>query len=310
MSAAPLPSDLLRAATEALARALAHPTAARAGAEAEIAAIYGERITRDLTGSEARLLESITDTRERGLALCRAGRIHAGGALIARARATLTRADIGREAFVLSDSFLCAGEGFVHFKSDRPDAAVSSMIEAIDRCRELRDAWGYPVEGRRIHLACNAARVRAEAARHEESSVVLAQLVNLIATSDRRFWPYPDLEYLSGPDPLGDDARWELLDQVLTAVSRLAPEALGRVTAALPSDPPGHEPHPLVTRARCFTEAIRAHASEDFEAFLSHCTDFPPPAPHHLPRASRHLVERLLTGMPSSERRIRGEPGR
>lgn len=293
MSAAPPRSGPLQAAIEALARALAYPAVAGTGAEAGIAAAYSERINRDLTVGEARLLESITETRERGLALCRAGRIHAGATLIARARATLTRADIGEEAFVLSDSFLCAGEGFVHFKSDRPDAAVSSMFEAIDRCRELRDAWGYPVEGRRIHLACNATRVRAEAGRHEESPVVLGQLLNLIATSDRRFWPYPDLEYLSAPDPLGDDARWELTDQVLAVVSRLAPEVLGRVTAALPSHPPGHEPHPLAARARCFTEAIRAHASGDFEAFLSLCAEFAPPGPRHLPRAARHLAERL-----------------
>jgi hypothetical protein len=253
-----------------------------------------ERIARDLTADEARVLESIARTREQGLALCRAGQVHDGESMIARARGMLTRADIGREAFVLSDSFLCAGEGFVHYKSNRADAATSSMLTAIDRCRELRDAYGYPVEGRRIHLACNAVRIRVEAARHKESSIVAARLLNLIDTSDRRFWPYPDLEYVSGPDRLDDDLRWELMDQALAVVRRLDHEALGQVAAAFPTSPEGVT-QPRTARTRCFVEAIRAHSSGDIETFLARCIEFFPAGAQHLPRTFGHLVDRLAT---------------
>ncbi len=289
-----LPPDLLPAAAAALARGLARPAAVRTDAEANIAAIYVEKIARDLTADEAHVLGSIARTRERGLALCRAGKVRDGGSVIARARSVLTRASLSKEAFVLSDSFLCAGEGFVHFRSGRVDAATSSMLTAMDRCRELRDAYGYPVEGRRIHLACNAVRIWVEAGKHEESSIVLAQLLNLIDTSDRRFWPYPDLEYVSGPDRLDDDVRWELMDQALAVVSRLDPEALGQVAAAFPSSPGGGT-QPLTARTRCFVEAVRAYSSGDLETFLARCVEFFQAGAQHLPRAFGHLVDRLAT---------------
>ncbi|MFF4760819.1 hypothetical protein [Streptomyces sp. NPDC001292] len=212
--------------------------------------------------------------------------------MIARARDMLTRAEIGREAFVLSDSFLCAGEGFAHFKSGRADAAVSSILKAMDRCRELRDAWDYPVEGRRIHLACNAARVHVEAGKHKESSAVLAQLLNLIDTSDRRFWPFPDLEYLSKPDRLEGDIRRHLMDQVLAVVSRLDAEALSHVAAVF-SYPPRGVSNGAAARARCFVKAVRAHTSGDFETFLACCIEFFPPGAQHFPRSFRTLTERL-----------------
>jgi hypothetical protein len=267
---------------------------ARTDAEANIAAIYLARIARDLTADEARVLESIARTRERGLALCRAGKVRDGGSMIAQARNVLTRASISREAFVLSDSFLCASEGFVHFRSDRVDAAISSMLTAIDRCRELRDAYGYPVEGRRIHLACNTVRVRVEAAEHEENPIVMAQLLNLIDTSDRRFWPYPDLEYVSEPDRLDDDVRWELMDQALAVVRRLDREALGQVAGAFPSSP-GRVTQPLAAQTRCFMEAVRAHSLGDLETFVARCAEFFPAGAQHLPRTFRHLVDRLAT---------------
>jgi hypothetical protein len=293
-AAATLPPDLLLAAVAALARGLARPAVARTDAEANIAAIYMERIARDLTADEARVLESIARIRERGLALCRAGQVRDGGSMIAQARSVLTRASISREAFVLSDSFLCASEGFVHFRSDRVDAATSSMLMAIDRCRELRDAYGYPVEGRRIHLACNTVRVRVEAAKHEENSIVIAQLLNLIDTSDRRFWPYPDLEYVSEPDRLDDDVRWELMDQALAVVRRLDREALGQVAAAFPASPGGGT-QPLAARTRCFVEAVRAHSLGDLETFVARCAEFFPAGAQHLPRSFGHLVDRLAT---------------
>jgi hypothetical protein len=291
-AAASLPPDLLRAAVTALARGLARPAAARPDAEADIAAIYLERIARDLTGEEASILESIAGTRERGLALCRAGQVHDGGSIIAQARSVLTRANLSREAFVLSDSFLCASEGFAHYKSGRADAAISSMRTAIDRCRELRDAYGYPVEGRRIHLACSTERVRVDAAEHEESSITVAQLLNLIDTSDRRFWPYPDLEYASEPDRLDDDVRWELMDQALAVARRLDRKALGQVAAAFPTSPGGIT-QPLVTRTRCFLAAVRAHSLGDHETFLARCAEFFPADAQHLPRTFAYLANRL-----------------
>lgn len=282
------------AAATALARGLARPPAVPADAEANIAETYVEKIARDLTADEARILESIASRRERGLALCRAGKVRDGGSEIARARSVLTQASLSREAFVLSDSFLCAGEGFVHFRSGDFDAATSSMLTAIDRCRELRDSYGFPVEGRRIHLACSAVRVQVEAGKHQESSMVLAQLVNLIDTSDRHYWPYPDLEYVSGPDRLDDDVRWELMDQALAVVSRLDREALGHVATAFSPLPRGVT-QPLTARTRCFLEAVRAHSSGDLETFLVRCVAFFPAGPERLPRAFRHLVDRLAT---------------
>ncbi|MFD6115525.1 hypothetical protein ACFWG0_36320 [Streptomyces yangpuensis] len=288
-----VPHPLLRDAAEALARGIARPSLPRRDAEADIAADYTERIRRDLTKGEARLLESISGPRERGLALCRAGRIQDGGSLMAHARGMLTRAKISREAFVLADSFLCAAEGFVHFTSGGTDAAVSSMLLALDRCRELRDSWNYPVEGRRIHIACNTERVRVEAGHTQESSVVLAQLLNLIDTSDRRYWPYPHLEYDSEPDRLDDDVRWELTDQALAVLARLDPKALGQV-AALFAWPDGEATSPWAARARCFTEALHADASGDLEAFLTSCAAFFPSGPQRLPRAFENLSKRLL----------------
>jgi hypothetical protein len=291
---ATLPPDLLAATAAALAHGLARPATARTDAEAKIAALYMEKIACALTADEARVLESIARTRERGLALCRAGKVRDGGSMIAQARSVLTRANIRREAFVLSDSFLCAAEGFVRFKSDRVDAATSSMLTAIDRCRELRDAYGYPVEGRRIHLACNAVRIRVEAAKHDENSMAIAQLLNLIDTSERRFWPYPDLEYVTGPDPLDDDVRYELMDQALAVVRRLDREDLGQVAATFPSFS-GGVTQPLAARTQCFLEAVRAHSLGDFETFLGCCAEFFPSGAQHLPRAFRHLVDQLVS---------------
>jgi hypothetical protein len=292
---ATLSPPLLATAGAALARGLARPALVRTDAEASIAAIYMEKFTRDLTVDEARVLESITGIRERGLAFCRAGNVRDGGAMIAHARGVLTRASISREAFVLADSFLCASEGFLHFRCCRADAAVSSMLMAIDRCRELRDAYSYPVEGRRIHLACNAVRVQAESARYQEVPVAIGQLLNLIDRSDRRFWSYPELEYASEPDRLDDDVRWELMDQVLAVARRLSREESGQVTAAFPSSP--GEVTPLAARARCFLEAVNAHSSGDLETFAARCTEFFPAGPQYLPRAFRHLADRLTKEM-------------
>jgi hypothetical protein len=283
----------MRDAAEALARGIARPSLARRDAEADIAADYTERIRRDLTKGEARLLESISGPRERGLALCRAGRIQDGGSLMTHARGMLTRAKISREAFVLADSFLCAAEGFVHFTSRQTDAAISSMLLSLDRCRELRDSWNYPVEGRRIHIASNIERVRVETGQAQESSVVLAQLLNLIDTSERRYWPHPHLEYDSEPDRLDDDVRWELTDQALAVLARLDLKALGQVAASFAwSDEEARSP--WAARARCFTEALHADASGDLETFLTGCAAFFPSGPQGLPRAFGSLSKRLL----------------
>ena len=286
---------LLEVAGAALARGLAAPAPVRTGNEAALAAIYEEKISYDLTADEARVLESIAGTRERGLALCRAGDIRTGGSVIAHARSALTRASIGREAFVLADSSLCASEGYLHFRCSRADAAISSMLMAIDRCRELRDAYSYPVEGRRIHLACNAVRVQVEAGRYGESLTAIAELLNLIDSSDRRFWPYPELEYASEADHLDDDVRWELVDQVLAVGIRLNYEALGRVADAFPSSP--KEATPLAARTRCFIEAVHAHSSGDLKTFAGRCTEFFPAGAQCLPRSFRYLASRLVTVM-------------
>ncbi|MFI8520880.1 hypothetical protein ACIGEZ_24085 [Streptomyces sp. NPDC085481] len=290
---AALPPDLLRAAVEALAHGIARPTLPGRDADAGISADYAERMKRDLTEGEGRLLESIAGTRERGLALCRTGRIHDGGSLVAHAREMLTRGKTSREAFVLADSFLRAAEGFVYFSSGRTDAAVSSMLLALDRCRELRDSWNYPVEGRRIHIACNTERVRVGAGHGQASSVALAQLLNLIDTADRRFWPHPHLEYASEPDLLDDEARWELTDQALAVLPRLDLEALDQVVAAFPW-PNADATSPWAARARCFTEALHADASGDPETFLTSCAAFFPSGPQRLPRAFGSLSKRLL----------------
>jgi hypothetical protein len=212
--------------------------------------------------------------------------------MVARARSELTVADIGREAFVLSDSFLCASEGFVQFKSGRAEAAKSSMLTAIDRCRELHDVYGYPVEGRRIHLACNAARVQVESAKNGDSSIVLAQLLNLIDTSDRRFWPYPELEYVTEPDRFDHDVRWELMDQVLAVVRRLDREAVAAVIDAFPASSMGVI-KPLTARTRNFIEAVHDDSSGDLETFLARCIEFLPAGAQRLPRSFRHLADRL-----------------
>jgi hypothetical protein len=266
----------------------------RPDVDAGIAAIYADKIAHNLTAHEAHVLEVIAREREFGLAACRAGRITDGESVIARARSILERATLSREAFVVSDSFLCAAEGFVHFRSGRTDAAGLSMYTAIDRCRELRDTFDYPAEGRRIHLACNAARVDVQAGQHDRASTTIVQLLNLIFTSDRRFWPYPDLEYASGPDRLDNGARWELMDQALAVVGTLDRDALSRVADAFPALPAG-QPQPRVDQAVRFLTAVRAHSSNDLKVFLACCTEFFPSGGQYLPRASRHLADLLVT---------------
>lgn len=298
--------QLLAAALTALARGSQRPAGARRNAEAEIEAIYSARIARDLTGEEARDLAAIAAKRELALATCRAGRVTDAVATIVQARRMLSETVMGREAFVLSDSFLCAGEAFVHYRSGLAGEAISHLLAAIERCRELRDAYGFPVEGRRIHLACNILRVQAEAAT-KESSALATQLIKLIGTSRRVYWPYPDLEYASEPDTLDDDVRAELMDQCLAVIPRLAPQSLTRVAAGLAYPASGGSQAAI--GAQSFVAAIAAYAAGDTETFLQRCIDFFPSAAHQLPRACKHLGDRLSAIAAVSGRRMEAGGG-
>ncbi|MFD5880905.1 hypothetical protein [Streptomyces yangpuensis] len=135
--------------------------------------------------------------------------------------------------------------------------------------------------------------MQAEMGKSRDSAPPLAGLLHLIDSADRRFWPYPHLEYDTGPDALDEDVRWELMDQVLAVVMRLGAEDLGQVVAAL-VDLSTCATGPMANRARSFTQALQADALGDVKACLRCSAAFFPPGPQHLPRAFAGLAKRLL----------------
>jgi hypothetical protein len=285
-------AELLRAANAALAHGLKNKSGAPNQIDARLDEAYSTRMAQALSAQEIQLLGIVTGDRERGLALCRAGNLGEGDTAISRARRRLVHADVGREAYVLSDSFLCAAEAFVHYRSGRLQAATSSLVAAIDGCRELRDEFGYLAEGRRIHLACNLARVELAADQQARSSRTLAQLLALLDTADRRHWPLPDLEYTTGPDTLPNDARWDLADQILDVGRRLDVSGVRALRDDSPT-PTHRDSDNLAARTRCFLEAAHSDQTGDVDSFLNRCSEFFLPGPNSMPRGFRHLAKRL-----------------
>jgi hypothetical protein len=267
---------------------------ARKQFDADLDAAYAKRMARSLSADEIQVLGEVTSGREQGLALCRAGDLGPGARAIGSARLRLTQARVGREAFVLSHSFLCAAEGFLHYRSGRSAAASSSLLAAIADCRELHDDFGYPVEGRRIHLACNLARVDVAAGHQARSSRTLARLLTLLENADRRYWPFPELEYATGPDLLPGAARWDLADQALDVARRLDAAAFAALHDQCPQSTNG-DGRELAARTRCFLTAVRSDQIGEVTSFLERCVEFFPPGPGSLPRGFRHLAERLRT---------------
>jgi hypothetical protein len=293
------PPSLVLAAAGALEHGLTQPPPAHSDVEAAVAHDYARIFAADLTAAEIDRMRSSTNMREHGLQLCRSGNVAQGAPAVSEARAIIQDANLGREAADVADSFLCAAESYVCYKSGRFDEARDFSLRAIARCRDLRDAYHYPVEGRRAHLVRNIARVEVEAGNYSDSAHLASSMLHLLDSQERCHWPYPDLEYATEPDELSDEARWALMDQTLQVLgllaSRAPAEILERIAADFPctgtDDMAGPEPHAV--RPRHFVDAMAAYACRADRRFLARCEQFFMPGPAYLPLAFQQLVDRF-----------------
>jgi hypothetical protein len=178
------------------------------------------RIARRASLPEVTVLLRSSELREKGLASVRAGDTITGAELLRRARHILSEAALSREALLSADSFQRPAEAYLQYKRGEYDQAKQSLLRSIALCQTLRDDYEHDVEVRRIHLTRNLVRVKTSAGNRAEA-LKMAALLLWYLEGDEEQWPLREFHMTSTPDPLLEEERWVLIDQVLGEIALL-----------------------------------------------------------------------------------------
>ena len=281
--------------------------------DARVSRAYEARLAVEFAPFEIDVLRRATRCREDGLALCRSGHVAEGAIRIGAAREMVEGHLDNPEALRVAHSFQYAAEAYVKYKGEEWGAATACLIAALRCCRELNDVWGYPVEGRRIHLVCNLARTAARAGNNAEAARLTASMLNRLDAGDG-FWPYPELDLRAPGDRLLDTESWLLADQALSVVAMVADRAEPNIRRSLSADfPLAVSAGGRIARARTWVDGVVAYADDDIERFLLRCSEFFTDGPGLLSVAWSEMVRRfsnhLLAEAHSSSARASTEPG-
>lgn len=218
----------LERARAAYQRGASIPAPALRNLEQRLGARFVAELSSRLSVAELTALGNITDVREAGLALARAGDIDAARERLGEA-ARLIDGLPTEEARISSHSFQLAASAFVEHKVGNHAAAAVSLMEALRRCGELRVRFAHSVEVRRIHLARNIARLEWVAGEPARSWRLLASLAGY-AWHPESGWPL-DRSTAVGPDHrerLRRDERLAVTDQILAEALNASAEAARR----------------------------------------------------------------------------------
>ena len=242
--------------------------------------------------SEIMAMLEASQVRARALALSRAERAAEARAVLELAHSIGAAAALSEEAACADRSFQAAAAAYLQYKAGDHPGAETSLVDALDCCRTLRDQFDYAMEGRRIHLVRHIVRVRSAAGRSEDAFEIAWRMVRYI-DGDTSSWPFPGVALSKDPDVLATADRLLLLDQILSEMSSLlagsqaaaamlarADRMLFRRDARRTED---------LSRAYLRLSAMRASAEGDLVAFLESATAFFRGGPGGMPRAWREL---------------------
>ena len=233
-----------------------------------------------------------SQVRARALALSRADRAAEAHAVLELAQSIGRAAALSEEAACADRSFQAAAAAYLQYKAGDHPGAETSLLEALDCCRTLRDQFDYAMEGRRIHLVRHIVRVRSAAGRFEDAFEIAWRMVRYI-DGDTPSWPFPAVALSKAPDVLAIAERLLLLDQILSEVSSLLASCQARAamlaradSTLFRRDSPRTEG---LSRVYLRMSAMRASAAGDLVAFLESATEFFRGGPRDMPRAWRDM---------------------
>ena len=98
-----------------------------------------------------------------------------------------------RESQLVMDQFHVSMEAYIDYRCGHYARARAGMERAIRLVNALESDFGYDfLDGRRIHLACNLARVEGYRGNKALAARLLTDLLHYVAGA-RHQWPYPEL---------------------------------------------------------------------------------------------------------------------
>jgi hypothetical protein len=275
------------------------PAPAMRNLEQRLGARFVAELSSRLPAAELTDLGKITEVREAGLALARAGDLDAARARL-RDAADKIEALASEEGRISGHSFQLAAKAFIEHKCGDHAAAVTSLDEALRLCRELRIRFGHSVEVRRIHLARNIARLFWVMGRPDESWVLLGRLARY-AWGVAPAWP---LEASTALEPehrerLRREERMAVTDQILAEAINAAAEARVRRIALDASRWQPDESGALPGRVFTVAHTGEAISAGDTDAWLSSLAVYFEDGQGELPMTWRR-AEQLLRDAASS----------
>lgn len=248
-----------------------------------------------------------TDCRERGLKAARDGHLAEAIPLVAGAREIYESAKLSSEAADCAETFQTAAESYVEYRLGDYAAAALSMTRSLRICEALANAYGYPLEMRRIHLARNIARIQAFAGETNAALRISALLLQYISGNEKA-WPLP----YSGQARrhfLEDDAAQFVLDQVLAETVRLLEPDAPATDENLPAVAQARDL--LMSGAPTFQRAVRclsaciSYVEDDAHAALDEVSAFFEAGPQSLEATWREMEKRFLpAGQPIIEGQV------
>jgi hypothetical protein len=259
--------------------------------------VNAQSLRKNLSLPEIAIVYRSTGVREKGLASARAGDLVTGARLIGQARDLFHAAALCQEALAFLESFQWAAEAYMQYKERQYAPARASLLSALQACHVLRDVFGYHVEARRIHLARNIVRVETFA-NHQQEAMRLASCLEAYVEGCQERWPFPEFPVATAPDPLEEEVRWLLMDQILGEIAllwtRRNPRCREHVTLTRELLLAGGETGGELARVRTWLAALHASAKDDLKGFLDHALLFFSEQPGPFGNAWRELSLELF----------------
>jgi hypothetical protein len=250
-------------------------------------------LRKNLSLREISVVYRSAGVREKGLKAARTGDLVSAARLIGQARDLFQATMLCKEALAFLESFQLAAEAYLQYKERHYDQARASLLGAIRACHVLRDEFGYLIEARRVHLARNIVRVETLVNNPKEAMRLASCLERYLEGCPER-WPFLEFPVATVLEPLSDEIRLLLMDQILGEIallwSRRNPqcrELMIQGSELLLRD--GEMATGIFARVHTWLAAMGASAEDDVRGFLEHALYFFSERPGYLGNAWREL---------------------